>query len=92
MDNQTNVLAVLQLSSPACVPASGSELVFAPIAEDIAPATGTAVSARVRGPDGDTVFACDVGDDNSEAVIKLDSTKISAGRSVRIDAFKLSMP
>jgi hypothetical protein len=42
--------------------------------------------------DGREVFTCDVGDKNSNAVIKLNTTKISEGGPVRINAFRLMLP
>jgi hypothetical protein len=87
------VLAVLKLSIPAAMPASGGELEFNEIAEeDAALAQGTATVARILGPDGSEVFACDVGDENSNAVIKLNTTKISRGSPVRLRSFQLVMP
>jgi hypothetical protein len=38
------------------------------------------------------IFVCDVGDKNSDAVIKLNTTKFFAGGPVRIDRFRLAMP
>ena len=42
--------------------------------------------------DGSEVLACDVGDENSDATIKLTPQKITAGAPVRIQSFKLAMP
>jgi hypothetical protein len=92
LDNQSHVLAVLQLSNPSALPASDGELVFADITEDIAPATGTAVSARVVSAGGAEVFSCDCGTEDSAAVIRLGTILITAGAPVRIDAFTLRMP
>ena len=87
------VLAVLKLSSPATEPAIGSELEFLDIAEeDAALAQGTADSARILGPDGSEILRCDVGDANSDAVIKLNTTKIYRGGPVRLSSFRLVMP
>jgi hypothetical protein len=38
------------------------------------------------------VFSCDVGDEKSDAVIKLTPTQIYRGAPVRIGSFRLSMP
>jgi hypothetical protein len=38
------------------------------------------------------VFSCDVGDEKSDAVIKLAGTKIHRGAPVRISSFRLAMP
>jgi hypothetical protein len=87
------VLAVLKLSDPAAMPASNGKLQFNEIAEeDAALAQGNATTARVLGADGSEVFNCDVGDENSIAVIKLNTTKIYRGGPVRIKSFKLAMP
>jgi len=87
------VLAVLKLSSPAAMAAVDGELEFNPIAEeDAALAQGTATGARLVGPDGTEVFLCDAGDENSDAVIKLNTTKIYAGGPVRLSSFRLVMP
>jgi len=42
--------------------------------------------------DGGEVLSVDIGDEKSNAVIKLDTTKFRAGGTVRIDSFRLSMP
>ena len=86
-------LAVLKLSIPAAMPASGGELEFNTIAEeDAALAQGNATLARILGPDGSEVFSYDVGDENSDAVIKLNTTKIYRGGPVRLKSFRLVMP
>jgi hypothetical protein len=86
------VLATLRLSDPAAQEAFGGELEFNEIAEGEAALTGQAASARVVGSDGSEVFSCDVGDLQSDAVIKLGTTQISAGTPVRLDSFRLAMP
>jgi hypothetical protein len=86
-------LAVLKLSSPAAQEAFGGELEFNEIAEeDAALAQGNVMSARVVASDGSDVFVCDVGDENSDAVIKLNTTKIYRGGPVRLQSFRLAMP
>jgi hypothetical protein len=86
-------LAVLRLSSPAAMSATGAELEFNDIAEeDAALAQGNVTAARIVGADGSEVFSCDVGDLNSDAVIKLNSTKIYRGGPVRLESFRLVMP
>lgn len=88
-----HVLAVLKLSNPATMGAIGSELEFNDIAEeDAALAQGTANSARILGSDGSEILVCDVGDQNSDAVIKLNTTKIYRGGPVRLSFFRLVMP
>jgi hypothetical protein len=87
------VLAALNLANPAAREAFGGELEFNPISEeDAALAQGTVNSARVLAADGSDVFTCDVGDDNSDAVIKLNTTKIYRGGPVRLQSFRLAMP
>jgi hypothetical protein len=86
------VLAVLKLSTPSALAASGGQLKLGHIAEDLAPATGLCTSARVLGSNGSEVLLCDVGDENSDATIKLTPQLITRGAPVRIDSFKLAMP
>jgi hypothetical protein len=87
------VLAVLKLASPAADPAVDRELELNPILwEDAALANGKAISARILGPTGDEIFSCDVGDMNSNAVMKLNTTKIDRGIPVKLDSFRLAMP
>jgi hypothetical protein len=87
------ILAVLKLSNPAAMAAVDGELEFNTIIEeDAALAQGTAEIARVVAANGDEVFSCDVGDEESEAVIKLNTTKIFRGGPVRLHSFRLAMP
>ena len=87
------MLALLQLSNPATLSAADGELEFRDIAEeDSALAQGTITMARIFGASGDEVFSCDVGDENSNAVIKLNTTKIYRGGPVRLTSFRLAMP
>jgi hypothetical protein len=91
--SDSKTLAVLRLAVPATMPAASGELDFNDIAEeDAALAQGTALHARVLGPNGSEVFSCDVGDENSDAVIKLNTTKIFRGGPVRLKSFRLVMP
>ena len=86
------VLAVLKLSSPAAMPAIDGELEFENIAEeDAALAQGNATGARIVASDGSEILSCDVGDENSDAVIKLNTTKIYRGGPVRLKSFRLVM-
>ena len=90
--SDSRVLAVLKLSDPAAL-AVGAELEFNDIAEeDAALAQGTASGARIVGADGTEIALLDVGDENSDAVIKLNTTKIFPGGPVRINSFRLIMP
>src|SRR5262245_27722873 len=87
------ILAVLKLSDPAALDISDGELVFDRIAEeDSALAQGQAMTANILAADGDVVFACDVGDENSDAVIRLNTARIFRGSPVRLNSFRLSMP
>jgi hypothetical protein len=91
--SDTGTLAVLPLSNPAAMEAVGGELVFNKIAEeDAAVAQGNATGARVVAADGSPVFSCDVGDENSDAVIKLNTTRIFRNSPVRLSSFRLVMP
>ena len=93
LKSDDRVLAVLRLSNPAAGIAADGELAFNEISEDdAARAQGTATTARIVGPDGVEVFVCDVGDQDSEAVIKLNTTKIYRGGPVRLKSFRLVMP
>jgi hypothetical protein len=86
-------LAVLKLANPAAQEAFGGEIEFNEIAEeDAARAQGTVSSARIAAADGTEIFSCDVGDENSDAVIKLNTTKIFRGGPVRLSSFRLAMP
>jgi hypothetical protein len=87
------VLAVLKLSDPAAMIAVDGELEFNDIAEeDAALAQGTVTTARIIGGNGEIVFSCTVGDLDSNAVIKLNTTKIYRGGPVRLKSFRLAMP
>jgi len=93
LENNGRALAVLKLSDPATAPAAGGELEFREIIEeDSAAATGIVTSARIMGSTGSEIFSCDVGDENSDAVIKLNTTKIYRGGPVRLTSFRLAMP
>jgi len=93
MADNGRLLAVLELSSPAAVAAIDGELEFNPIVEeDAALAQGNVTSARIIGATGDEVLSCDVGDEQSDAVIKLNTTKIFRGGPVRLSSFRLTMP
>jgi hypothetical protein len=87
------ILAVLKLSSPAAMAAVDGEIEFNDIVEeDAALAQGNAISARIVAADGSEVLSCDVGDENSDAVVKLNTTKIYRGGPVRLTSFRLVMP
>jgi hypothetical protein len=91
LSDDVRPLAILKLSDPAAEPPSGGELVFNSITEeDAALAQGTAETARVLGADGGEIFSCDVGDSHSDAVIKLNTTRIFRGGPVRLTSFRLT--
>src|SRR5262245_44072037 len=93
MADNGRLIAVLKLSSPAAMPSVDGELDFNEIIEeDAALAQGNVISARIVGAAGDEVLSCDVGDENSNAVIKLNTTKIYRGGPVRLISFRLMMP
>jgi hypothetical protein len=82
---------VLRLSNPAATTEDGN-LVFNKIAEeDAALAQGNAATARILAANGIEVFSCDVGDENSNATIRLNTTKIYRNGPVRITSFRLGM-
>lgn len=86
------VIVTLPLSDPAAMPATGGELEFNKIGEGDAALTGQATFARVVASDGAEVFSCDVGTADSDCVVKLGTTQITAGAPVRLDSFRLAMP
>lgn len=93
MSDDERVLAVLKLSNPAAKDADSGQLAFNPIAEeDAALARGQAVAARILSSDGEEIFQCDIGDENSDAVIRLNTTQIFRNSPVRIRSFLLVMP
>ena len=93
LSDSGRVLAVMKLSDPATQPAIDGELEFNTIAEeDAALAQGNVMTARILGSDGIEVFSCDVGDEDSDAVIRLNTIKIYRGGPVRLKSFKLAMP
>jgi len=87
------VLAVLKLSNPAAQVATGGAIEFNPIAEeDAALAEGVAVKACIVTAGGEELLDCDIGDINSDAVVKLHPTRIYRGAPVRLKSFTLAMP
>lgn len=86
------VLAALKLGSPMAQEAFGGELEFNAIAEKDAASTGRAELARIIARDGSEVFSCDVGDANSDAVVKLNPVQITRGAPVQLRSFRLVMP
>jgi len=86
-------LAVLKLGSPAAQDAAGGALEFNSIGEeDAALARGEASTARILASDGGEILQCDIGDENSDAVIRLNTTQIYRNSPVRIRSFTLAMP
>jgi hypothetical protein len=86
------LLATLPLGSPAASVDDGGILEFGTIGEGVARAQGSARSARILTARGEEIFSCDVGDLQSDAVVKLNTTWIAPGGPVRIDSFVLAMP
>ena len=85
-------LAVLKLANPAALVADGA-LEFNPIGEeDAALAQGEATTARILAAGGQEILQCDIGDMNSDAVIKLNTTQIYRDGPVRLRSFTLAMP
>jgi hypothetical protein len=90
LSSDSQLLVTLKLSDPGA--AIDRELVFQ-VAPGVAVSTGEAKSARVLAADGIEAFVCDVGDENSDAVIKLSpDTQIKRGAGVQLDSFRLVMP
>ena len=92
LSSDGRVLAALKLGNPVAPEAFGGELEFNKIAERDAVMTGQAQSARIVAADGTEVFSCDVGDENSNAVVKLNPVQITRGAPVQLRSFRLAMP
>jgi hypothetical protein len=92
LQSDQRVLAVLKLADPAALPAVDGELEFNEITEGKSRATGAAIVARILGSDGNEILSCDVGDETSEAVVKLNTTFIARGGPVQLVSFVLVMP
>ena len=86
------VVGVLRLSDPAAMPAFGGEIEFNDIARDPARGNGTATSARIVSAYGTEILSCNVGDEDSDAVVKLNTTTIVKGGSLELLSFRLGMP
>jgi hypothetical protein len=93
LSDADRLLVVMKLSDPAARPAADRMLILDSIAEGVALGQGNASSARIVAMDGSEVLSCDVGDENSDAVIKLTgTTMIYRGQPVRLHSFRLVMP
>jgi hypothetical protein len=93
LSDTDRLLVVMRLSDPAAGPAADRMLILDSIAEGTALGQGNASSARIVAVDGSEVLSCDVGDENSDAVIKLTgTTMIYRGQPVRLHSFRLVMP
>lgn len=87
------LLTVLRLSDPAAQAADGGTVELNKIGAGVAMAQGTAATGRIVAADGITdILTCDIGTLESNAVIKLDTTAITAGQPVKIHSFTLTMP
>ncbi len=62
------------------------------VSDGIAGQSGRAAFARALGADGSEIFVCDIGDEDSAAVIRLNTTKIYADDPVQLKSFRLMMP
>jgi hypothetical protein len=67
------------------------ELVFK-VADGTAVSSGEAKFARAVAADGTEVFSCDVGDKDSNCVIRLSPPDITRGDPVKLSQFRLIMP
>jgi hypothetical protein len=92
LDSHQRVLAVLNLGSPAAMPATDGVLELNKIAEKDAAQGGVFAFARILTRSGAEVFICDIGDRDSTATIKLSTTAVAEGSPVRLDSFVLSLP
>jgi hypothetical protein len=92
LTSDSELLVTLRLSVPAAEPAIDGELQLNKIAEGDAVLTGVARFARVVAADGREIFTCDVGAENSVAVIKFKTPQIDRGDPVRLNSFKLVLP
>lgn len=87
------LLGTLTFSKPAAPAPADGTLAFATITEDSsADASDKATFARLQDSNGGLVGDFDVGDEKSDAVIKLNSTNIAEGGPIRITAFTISLP
>lgn len=85
-------LAELQLSNPATKPSRAGEIEFNTIKEeDSALALGNAAWARISGKDGE-VLTVDVGDQQSDAVLKMNTVNVYPNGPIRIKSLKLALP
>ena len=87
------VLSRLTFAHNSAAAATDGVLEFEPIAEDdSAKATGVATWARIVDGDGNTVFDCDVSDEDGRGTIRLNTVNIVAGGPVRLRSFTLTTP
>jgi hypothetical protein len=92
LSSDGKVLVVMPLSNPAAEEAIDGEIEFNKIGEGKVVLAGQAKVGRIVAADGGEVLSVDVGDEKSNAVIKLTTTKFWAGGVVWIDSFRLRMP
>ena len=84
------LLATLKFSRPSALEPEGGACAFAPLEVGTAVASGRAAVARAKTSEGAEIFAADVGDLDSSAVIKLNETNLVEGVPVRIKSFRLT--
>ena len=92
IDSSGELLATLQLSRPAAYVDMGGVLRFHAIEDSSATTDGTARAARVLDAANNEVLGCDVGDDNSDSVIKFNGCRFRKSGSVKLASFSLSLP
>jgi hypothetical protein len=82
LTSEGKLVAELKLSNPATSNARDGELAFRKISEGVA-------AARIVASNGNLILLCDVGDENSDAVIKLNTVQVPRGSPVRLNSFVL---
>jgi hypothetical protein len=87
------LLGSLTLSHPCAEQSSGGIMNFSAVSEeDAAKRDGHAAWARLRDGDGNAVIDWDVGDAESDAVIKLNTADIRKGGPIRIKSITITAP
>ncbi len=87
------LLGSLTLSHPCADQSSGGIMNFAAVSEeDAAKRDGHAAWARLRDGDGNAVVDWDVGDAESDAVIKMNTADIRKGGPIRIKSITITAP
>jgi hypothetical protein len=89
LTSEGKLVAELKLSNPATSNARDGELAFRKISEGVAILAGQLAAARIVASNGNLILLCDVGDENSDAVIKLNTVQVPRGSPVRLNSFVL---